>query len=293
MEKNNKTETKWIGNTWDRLPVVIRAIFTGLAVSTLGIAAWMLLATSRLPMPWQFILMLAILWAYLKFFSGQWGPNKSKENRAQLFRRNKLPRQIWILSLLAGLLIVLIQQSGMVFSFRISEFPASIFLEEYDFVSALPAWSGWLVVIMISLVAAVCEETGFRGYMQVPLEKPYSPILSIGIVSIVFVLVHLHQAWAGSILIGIFLISVMFGSLAYYSGSIIPGILGHFIMDVCNFSFWWTDLGGQFSRKPLDQTGIDSHFIIWLMVFVLSAILFIFLLRKISHLRKVHNLDSL
>lgn len=292
MEKKNTPEKKWIGKTWHRLPLAIRAIVTGLLVSTLGIAAWMLLATS-LPMPWPFILMLAILWAYLKFFSGHWRPRSNQQNRALLFRRIKLPRQIWILSLLAGLLIVLIQQSGMIFTFRISEFPAASFLEEYDFVASLPTWAAWLVVIMISLVAAVCEETGFRGYMQVPLEKRYSPILSIAIVSIVFVLVHLHQAWAGSILVGIFLISVMFGSLAYFSGSLIPGILGHFIMDVCNFSFWWTDLGGQFSRKPLHQTGMDFHFIFWLLVFVLSVFLFILLLRKISRLHKMHNLDSL
>jgi len=292
MEKKNTPKRKWIGKTWHRLPLVIRAILNGLIVSTLGISAWMLLATS-LPMPWPFILMLVILWAYLNFFSGHWGPESSKQNRAGLFRRIKLPGQIWIFSLLAAAMIVLIQQSGMVFTFRISEFPASSFLEEYDFVAALPAWAAWLVVIMISLVAGVCEETGFRGYMQVALEKRYSPILSIAIVSIVFVLVHLHQAWAGPIIIGIFLISVMFGSLAYYSRSLIPGILGHFVMDVCNFSFWWTDLGGQFSRKPLHQTGMDSHFIIWLLVFVLSIFLFILLLRKISRLHKVHNLESL
>lgn len=293
MEKKNSPKKTWIGKTWYRVPLMIRAILLGLLVSTLGVGIWMLFATSRLPMPWPFILMLAILWAYLKFFSGHWGPKSNQQNRARLFRRSKLPRQIWILSLLAGLMIVLIQQSGMVFTFRLSEFPASTFLEEYDFVASLPDWAAWLVVIMISLVAGVCEETGFRGYMQVPLEKRYSPILSIAIVSIVFVLVHLHQAWAGSILLGIFLISVMFGSLAYYSGSLIPGILGHFIMDVFNFSFWWTDLGGQFSRKPIGHTGLDSHFIIWLLVFILSVVLFILLLRKIGRLQKARNLEKL
>jgi membrane protease YdiL (CAAX protease family) len=187
-----------------------------------------------------------------------------------------------LLSLLAAVLIVLIEQSGLVVTFRILEFPADRFLVEYDFVKALPTWVAWLVVMMISVVAGICEETGFRGYMQVPLEKRYSPFLSIAIVSVVFVLVHLHQAWSGPILVHIFLISVLFGSIAYYSGSLIPGMIAHILMDICNFSFWWTDLGGQFNKKTIQATGIDPHFIFWSMVLVMSVFIFIALLRKIG-----------
>jgi len=135
---------------------------------------------------------------------------------------------------------------------------------------------------MISAVAGICEEVGFRGYMQFPLEKRYSPLLSISIVSLVFVLVHLHQAWSGPILIHIFFISVLFGSIAYYSGSLIPGIIAHFIMDVFNFSFWWTDLGGQFSKKTLAVTGIDGHFVFWLIALILGIFSFVFLMRKMA-----------
>ena len=187
MEKKKTNTKELISLTWHRLPVVIRAILTGLAVSTLGVATWSLMGTT-LPWPWPIILMIAFLWAYLRFFSGHWGSLSSREKRASLFRRTRLPRRIWMLSLLAAALIVLIEQSGLVVTFRILEFPAERFLVEYDFVNALPTWVAWLVVIMISVVAGICEETGFRGYMQVPMEKRYSPFLSISIVSIVFVL---------------------------------------------------------------------------------------------------------
>jgi membrane protease YdiL (CAAX protease family) len=123
--------------------------------------------------------------------------------------------------------------------------------------------------------------------MQVPLEKRYSPLISISLVSVVFVLVHLHQAWSGTIIIHIFFISVLFGSIAYYSGSLIPGIIAHFIMDICNFSFWWTDLGGQFNKETLAQSGLDSHFIFWLAVLVLSLTSFIFILHRID--RRKHE----
>jgi membrane protease YdiL (CAAX protease family) len=237
---------------------------------------------TTLPFPWPFILMIVFLWAYLKFFGGQWGPEMGRKKRARLFRRTRLSRRIWILSLLAAALIVLIEQSGLAVTFRFIEFPAEEFLVEYAFVNAFPTWIAWLVVIMISVVAGICEETGFRGYMQVPMEKRYSPFLAIGVVSVVFVLVHLHQAWSGPILVQIFLISAFFGALAYYSGSLIPGIIAHVIMDVFNFSFWWTDLGGQFQRNTIDQTGIDSHFIIWTLALALSIILFIAILRKLG-----------
>ena len=174
--------------------------------------------------------------------------------------------------------------AGLVITFRLIEFPAEIFAKEYAFLDQVPAWAGWLYIIMISLVAGVAEETGFRGYMQVPLEKKYSRAISISIVSVIFVLVHLHQAWSGPILVHIFFISVLFGMIASYSGSLIPGILAHFIMDICNFSFWWSDLGGQFDKQPLSVSGTDIHFILWLTVFAVTLISFIFIMRGLGAL---------
>ncbi len=240
---------------------------------------------TTLPLPWSFILMIGLLWAYLKYFSGSWGGERTRTIRADRFRKTRLSRRTWILSILSIALIVLIEQSGLVVTFRMMEFPAERFSSEYDFINDIPVWAGWLAIIMISAVAGICEEVGFRGYMQVPLEKRYSPLLSITIVSVVFVLVHLHQAWSGPILLDIFFISVLFGSVAYYSGSLIPGIIAHFIMDIFNFAFWWTDLGGQFDRQAISTTGVDSHFIIWLFVLIISIAAFILTLRGF----KQHN----
>ena len=135
---------------------------------------------------------------------------------------------------------------------------------------------------MISAVAGICEEVGFRGYMQVPLEKRYGPLVAISIVSVVFVLVHLHQAWSGPVLFQIFFLSVLFGSIAFYSGSLIPGIVAHIVMDICNFSFWWTKLGSQFDKKTIGETGIDNHFVLWSVIFTLSLISFIFILSRLK-----------
>jgi membrane protease YdiL (CAAX protease family) len=286
MRKHIKSVSSKVRKIWTRLPLVVKAVLTGFVVSTVGVVSWPLIGT-LVPMPWAFIVMFGFLGAYLRYFSGHWGPKIRRNARAVRFRSLILPRRIWLLSLFAAALIVLIEQSGLVVTFRIMEFPADKFLQEYGFIESIPTWAGWLVIIMISAVAGICEEVGFRGYMQVPLEKRYSPLISISLVSVVFVLVHLHQAWSGPIIIHIFFISVLFGSIAYYSGSLIPGIIAHFIMDICNFSFWWTDLGGQFNKETLAQTGLDSHFILWLAVLVLSLTSFIFILHRID--RRKHE----
>ncbi len=122
--------------------------------------------------------------------------------------------------------------------------------------------------------------------MQLPLEKRFGPIVGITIVSIVFLVFHLNQAWATSVLIIIFAASVMFGILTYATGSLIPAIISHTVLDIFNFSFWWTDVAGRFERQPISETGIDSHFVIWALILVASIALFIVVTRKLLALRQ-------
>lgn len=284
MTDLNHSSDKGILNFWNKIPIIIRAILLGFLVSTLGITIWAGVATF-LMMPWSFILMAGLLWLFVKYTSGNWWPERTKAFREVNFRRKSLAPQAWLPALLGALFIVLIEQSGLVFTFRLMEFPAEDFLVEYSFLSQVPTWAAWLFIIMISAVAGICEEVGFRGYMQVPLEKKYGPVVGIAIVSVVFVVVHLHQAWSGPILIHIFLMSAIFGAIAWFSGSLIPGIIAHIIMDICNFSFWWSDLGGQFDRETIFTTGVDSHFILWTGIFVISITGFVMAMRKLNAYR--------
>ncbi len=268
-------------NFWNKIPIVIRAILIGLSISTIGVLSWSVIAMV-VPMPWSFIVMIGLLWIYWKYFSGKWWPKSTKEFRKVNFRRTKLSAKTWSLALLAAILIVVIEQSGLVVTFRIIEFPAAQFIAEYSFLENIPLWAAWLVVIMISVVAGICEEVGFRGYMQKPLEKRYGPLAAISIVSVVFVIVHLHQAWSGPVLLQIFFISALFGSIAYYSGSLIPGIVAHIIMDIFNFSFWWSNLGWQFNKMTIAETGIDLHFIFWSLIFILSLVSFVYIMSRLK-----------
>ncbi len=273
---------------WKKIPLILRSVLLGFVISTLGIVSWQVVATI-IPMPWSIILMLGLLWVFIKYFSGGGFPVSTKAFRRENFRKTNLSSKTWSIAIVGALLIVLIEQSGLVVTFRLMQFPAENFLTEYSFLQTVPIWMAWLVIIMISMVAGICEEVGFRGYMQGPIEKKYGPLVAIVITSVVFVLVHLHQAWSGPIIIHIFAISALFGALAYYSGSLIPGIIGHIIMDVFNFSFWWSDLGSQFNRVPISTTGIDLHFILWCVILVVGILLFVRSMRRLKIMGKSYN----
>jgi len=270
---------------WLRIPIVIRAIVIGFLVFEIGVVAWVVIVAPFVPAPWSIPIMGGVLWLYWKYFSGSWWPKTTAEARRNSFRDVKISASVWKWSLLAAIFFVVIVQSGFVVTFRIIEFPAETFTAEYYF-DPLPLWLAWLFIITSSLVAGICEETGFRGYMQVPLEKRYGPAVAITIVSIMFLVTHLHQAWALPILFHVFAMSMLLGILAYASGSLIPSMLGHTVMDIFNFSYWWSDVAGKFEQRPISETGIDSHFILWVLVLVVSIAIFSWSARKILQARK-------
>jgi len=270
---------------WGRIPLVIRAILTGLFVfASVGNLARVAILMF-MPAPWSFILMLIVLWLYMKYFSGSWPPASTAEARRENFRATKLSPGLWGWSLVAALAVVVVLQAGLVVTFRLVEFPAEEWTSGID-LSAIPPWMAWTLVVIVSMTAGITEEVGFRGYMQVPLEKRYGPAAGIAIVSIMFMVLHLNQAWAPPVLILLILIGAMWGIMAYTSDSLLPAIISHSVADIFNFSYWWTDLAGRFNKLPIAETGIDTHFIVWVLIFAASVALFAWAARKTLAARK-------
>jgi hypothetical protein len=54
---------------WQRIPLVIRAIVSGIFVSTIGVYAWLAIGT-LIPGLWAIVVMGGVLWLYWKYFSG-------------------------------------------------------------------------------------------------------------------------------------------------------------------------------------------------------------------------------
>lgn len=275
---------------WMNFPVWLRAILTGILVNTVGVGIWVLIATF-IPAPWSVPVMGIILIIYWMYFSGKWKPSSTHEFRKFCFRKTSLKKIVIIPGALGALFLFIFLNAGMVLTFRIKEFHPEVF-KTATYLDAAPVPVAWIFLIMASMVAGICEETGFRGYMQAPMEKKYGPLAAIIITSGLFVVVHLHQAWAGGILFQIFLAGFMISYLAYATNSLIPGIIVHTLFDVVNFSYWWSNVAGTFSYKPISVTGVDNHFLITLTVFSISFIGFVLMIRKLTAIRKTELRES-
>jgi hypothetical protein len=47
---------------------------------------------------------------------------------------------------------------------------------------------------------------------------------------------------------------ILLGSLELSSGSLIPCMIGHTIMDIGLFGYWWTGIAGEFTLRPIGDT---------------------------------------
>ena len=267
---------------WNRVPPIIQAILLMLSVTMIGTLSWSLLLILT-PLPWSLFIMGAILIVYVLFFSGRWSHEATKGARRTYFRSVQLPSAVWLWSIVAIILFVVISQSMLVVTFRLIPFPAELFTI-YN-VEGLPLWAVWLAFFMAALVAGVCEEIGFRGYGQVLLEKRYTTKVAIAIVSVTFILFHLNQSWLPPIFIHGLILSVFLGYLAFLTGSLIPAMIAHTGMDVFLFSYWWSNLLGTFSELPIFITGVDFNFIFWTSILIVSLVLFLGTLLKLNGIR--------
>jgi len=282
LDKTTQPQISVLAKVWQRTPVLLKAFIMVTLVGIVGANGISVFVT--LPIPLSLIAMLVYLFLYWKFFSGSWGPKKTAETRKKYFRAGILSPRLWKWSLLLGAFFVLVLQSALVVTFRLIQFPADRFLQGFGFESQ-PLWIVWSFILIASLSAGLTEETGFRGYGLVPLQERYGPVLANIIISVLFVLFHLNQAWAPPMLLHLFVASFMFGLIAYATGSLLPGIIAHTVLDIVNFSYWWTDVAGRFEYQPIAITGIDLHFVVWSVLLTVSGVLFVWVMRKVKAVR--------
>ena len=256
---------KW----WVKSLVWLKPIGLGILVYAIGGLILWAAVISLIPGFWSAIVMIFVLWAYLKYFSGSWAPASTKAFRKKMFRDIRLSKTSWVNGILSTLLFVLIVQSALVVTFRIIPFPEEAFKAGFRFES-LALWQAWLFIVVAAAVAGITEEVGFRGYMQTQLEESQGVKMGIIITSIFFMLLHLNQAWAPFVLIHLFIVGALFGTMAYATNSLIIPIIAHVLVDTINFSYWWSDVAGKFHWKTISVTGVDTHFMLWVIFLILS-----------------------
>jgi len=270
-------------NIWSRLPIALRAIISGLLIFLVpaNVWPWLLL---KLGVPVAVIGEAIFLTLYVWWASGGGPPRSTQSARATAFRLRTLSPRQWTWGLVAAIFFALTIHASLVLLFRIVPFPVSAFRQGYDFsfIPSLPL--RWVAVVVSAASAGICEETGFRGYMQRPIELRHGAPIAILISSLFFTALHLAKGWAVSGMVPIvFGAGVLLGLLAWSSGTLILGMIGHVVMDIGLFAYWWTGIAGTFTARPITETGVDQPSLIACAVFATS--LFIVLL-AISKLRR-------
>jgi membrane protease YdiL (CAAX protease family) len=275
-----------------RVPVIVRAIVGGLLVGMIPANVWLVfLVVLKLPVMVAVAAELLFLAVYVWWARGGGPPQQLRGVRADYFRVRSLTAAQWFWGIIAAISFAVTVHSAIALLFRFTPYPAAAFRRGYD-ISFVPTRQlQYLVCVISALSAGVCEEVGFRGYMQRPIEERHGVLVAILVSSIMFTLLHLTKGWA---LVGmvpiVFGAGLLLGALARAAGTLWFGILGHWLMDIGLFLFWWTQVAGTFRELPIFETGIDRMFVVESAVFaaalaaVLSATVMLLKLRD-SHRR--------
>jgi membrane protease YdiL (CAAX protease family) len=267
---------------WQKVPVLLRAILGGLVVffvlqtgSTLIFLGNMSFYPS---IPWLLPVGFGYLWVMFRFFDGQWGFKTTAVARHESMRARRLSREEWKAALGAAIPVMFFFIFVTMISYRMVVVPA----EELP-MPEMPWWSTYSVLLMISVVAGVSEEVGFRGYMQSPLEKRYGPVVAIVVAAIFFWLAHLNHANGVPRVGALFVMGASLGTLAWCSRSILPAIIAHAAADTIIFMGSVSSVGPDYIWEPvpLKDSGVDGFFWVVVGLGVVSGVVSFLTLRRL------------
>lgn len=210
-------------------------ILAGLLIVAVGLVPWTLLsqlnARVRPDLPWAALATVAYLALLLAWLHGWGPPRRSAERRRQLLRLWP-PSEPDAAGLSAGVVIGLL---GLVYLLWILVSQGSPIPD----LSAYPTTAyRWSMFLLGGITAGVVEEVAFRGYMQTGLERRgYEN--AIFITSLVFVASHITQGFGAMMVLapGLFIASMLYGTLARRTGTILPGLVIHVLGDLARVYF--------------------------------------------------------
>ncbi len=255
-------------------------MIVGVLMALIPANVWLMLVTT-LGVPVAACAEAAFLAVFVWWAHGGGPPRTLRDRRRTLFRGLPRGAAVWTWSLVAAVSFAATVHAAIALLFRLVPFPAAAFHQGYD-LSFIPTRGlQWIAVVVSAASAGICEEIGFRGYMQQPLEGVFGWRPAVVVSSLLFTLAHLTKSWA---LIGIvpivFSAGGLLGMLAWAAGSIVPCMIGHTIMDVGLFGFWWTGLAGTFAARPISETGLDRPFLAGCVTLALCLSIVLFAIRQ-------------
>lgn len=262
---------------WRRLPVVVRAVLTGLVVALAGTTPWAVLVSANTKhwsgVPWAVPPTALYLWLFWRYVGGSGWPRSTAEARHTHRRANRLSDDVWGMALVAGLLglVAVLALQGVMG--RLVTLPQQRDLD----ITKFPIATALLWVLMGALVAGVVEETAFRGYMQRPIERRHGPVVAILVASTAFGFLHFTHPETTLALLPFYLaVAAVYGALAHLTDSILPSVVLHAGGNVFSafnlFASGRSEWQGMSSPKPVIwETGPDVSFWISLVAALIAA----------------------
>jgi membrane protease YdiL (CAAX protease family) len=252
---------------WNRLPVLVRAIVSGVAVGAAGTTPWALLVSANMKnlptVPWAVLIMSAYLWLFWRYVTGAGWPRSTARARRTNSRANALTSDVWGRALLAGILGLASLLSFMGVLGRLVALPKQ---QDID-ISQYPLVTVFFWIIMSAAVAGVVEETAFRGYLQRPMERRHGAVVAILVTGTLFGFAHFSHPEVGVVLLPYYIaVAVVYGVLAHLTDSVFPSMALHAGGNMLGALGLFTQ--GRSEWQPLAvprpliwQTGVDAAFI--------------------------------
>jgi membrane protease YdiL (CAAX protease family) len=277
-----------LSSLWNRNPVAVRAVFTGIIVLVCGTIPWTILISMNMKIlssvPWAVLPMSLYLWFFWRYLSGRMLSTPNPEMRRMNLRIKPLSGKVWAWSLLTGAfafvsLGALKKIAGQLLALPPSRIPD---YSQYPFLTILSA------VLMGAAVSGIVEEAAFRGFMQVPIEARYGLTRAIFIVGIVFGLVHFTHPWMTFKLLPMYIIvAAVYGILAKTTGSILPGVVLHFAGNA------YQDISLLMRGASATQTTTGVETVQNVTFWLNCLLIFLFGVAAILSYKKLHSISSL
>lgn len=204
--------------------------------------------------------------------------------------RFKFPqlREVIVFALGLLLLNVALQSYLYVQNFLLNELAAAVpfidqaknLLDQFDknieesyakLLVANSIWESLLVVFVVAVTPAICEEIFFRGYVQRTFEMKYTLLKSAFLTAIFFGLYHFHPYQ----IIPLISLGLYFGYTAYKSNSIFIPVILHFLNNFIAILMFFF-IGKEDLSNPTVTSVADFQLSIFL--FISLSILFILLI---------------
>jgi membrane protease YdiL (CAAX protease family) len=260
--------------------IVLRAVVIGVLAAGAATLPWAYLISANVAhgstLAWCVPIMATYLAMYWQLVvrDRRWPARWTRAIRESA-RANPVPADAWGVALFAGMFglgaVVLLQ--GIMA--RLVTLPQQRDLDP----SRYPLGTMLLWVVMASFVAGIAEETGFRGYLQRPIERRFGPAAAILITGVVFGAAHLSHPEVGIALLPYYVaVAAVYGGLAYLTDSTLPSMVLHTGGNLLGAFDLFTTGRAEWQVIPAParlvwQSGIDAAFVGAVAAFaVVSAI---------------------